>query len=109
MVEGAAKYIRQLRWNAKLTLTQNGIKYYEGLAKFLDAHTLEITLHKRTGISVEKITARNILISTGGRPTYPDIPGAKEHGISSDDIFYLKKNPGKTLLVGASYIALVKF
>ena len=26
--------------------------------------------------------------------------------ISSDDIFYLKSNPGKTLLVGASYIAL---
>ncbi len=42
----------------------------------------------------------------GGRPRYPDIPGAKELGITSDDIFSLKYNPGKTLLVGASYISL---
>jgi thioredoxin reductase (NADPH) len=106
MVEGASKYIRNLRWNAKLTLAQNGIKYYEGLAKFLDDHNLEVTIQKKTGNTVEKVSAKYILISTGGRPTYPDIPGAKEYAISSDDVFYLKKNPGKTLLIGASYIAL---
>ena len=32
--------------------------------------------------------------------------GAKEFGITSDDIFSLPYNPGKTLLVGASYISL---
>ena len=32
--------------------------------------------------------------------------GAKEYAITSDDIFSLKKSPGKTLVVGASYIAL---
>lgn len=42
----------------------------------------------------------------GGRPTIPDIPGALEHCITSDDIFYLEKAPGKTLVVGAGYIAL---
>jgi len=52
------------------------------------------------------VKAKTILISTGGRPNYPDIPGAKEHGITSDDLFYLPENPGKTLIVGASYIAL---
>lgn len=26
--------------------------------------------------------------------------------ISSDDLFSLKKNPGKTLVIGASYVAL---
>lgn len=35
-----------------------------------------------------------------------DIPGAREFGITSDDLFRLKKEPGKTLIVGASYIAL---
>ena len=34
------------------------------------------------------------------------IPGDKEFGITSDDIFSLPHAPGKTLLVGASYIAL---
>lgn len=52
------------------------------------------------------ITAKHVLLATGGRPRYPDIPGAKEFCITSDDIFSLPYHPGKTLLVGASYIAL---
>lgn len=46
------------------------------------------------------------MIASGGRPRYPDIPGAKEYCITSDDIFSLPHAPGKTLLIGASYIAL---
>lgn len=42
----------------------------------------------------------------GGRPVYPDFPGAKDQCISSDDIFSLQEPPGKTLIIGASYIAL---
>lgn len=49
-------------------------------------------------------TAKNILIAVGGRPRYPDIPGALEYGISSDDIFSLEKAPGKTLVIGAGCI-----
>lgn len=52
------------------------------------------------------MTADKIVIAVGGRPNYPEIPGAKEYGITSDDMFALKKTPGKTLVVGASYIAL---
>jgi len=52
------------------------------------------------------VTADKIVIAVGGRPSYPDIPGAKEFGITSDDIFSQKKAPGKTLVVGASYVAL---
>ncbi len=32
--------------------------------------------------------------------------GAREHAITSDDVFSLPYNPGKTLVVGASYVAL---
>jgi pyruvate/2-oxoglutarate dehydrogenase complex dihydrolipoamide dehydrogenase (E3) component len=52
------------------------------------------------------VTADKIVIAVGGRPQYAGIPGDKEYGISSDDIFSLKKAPGKTLVVGASYVAL---
>lgn len=48
-----------------------------------------------------ELTAKNIVIAVGGRPRYPDIPGAVEYGITSDDIFSLNKEPGKTLVVGA--------
>lgn len=103
MTEGVSKYIRQLRWNAKLVLAQIGIKYYNQLAKVIDNHTIEV--HDPKKDRSEKVTAKNILIAVGGRPTYlPNIDPALT--ISSDDIFYLKQNPGKTLVVGASYIAL---
>jgi len=36
------------------------------------------------------------VVAVGGRPKYPDIPGAKEFGITSDDIFSLSHNPGST-------------
>jgi pyruvate/2-oxoglutarate dehydrogenase complex dihydrolipoamide dehydrogenase (E3) component len=52
------------------------------------------------------VTADKIVIAVGGRPLYPSIPGDKEYGITSDDIFSLKKSPGKTLVIGASYISL---
>ena len=35
-----------------------------------------------------------------------NIPGATEYGITSDDIFSMTTPPGKTLVVGASYVAL---
>lgn len=52
------------------------------------------------------MTAKNIIIAVGGRPSYPGVPGDKEFGITSDDVFSLQKAPGKTLVVGASYVAL---
>jgi thioredoxin reductase (NADPH) len=52
------------------------------------------------------ITGDNILISVGGRPTVPKIPGVLEYAITSDDLFSLPHAPGKTLCVGAGYIAL---
>jgi len=55
--------------------------------------------------NVETVTARHIMISVGGRPTFLDgIDNSLV--ITSDDIFSLKFNPGKILVVGASYIAL---
>ncbi len=46
------------------------------------------------------------LLFTGGRPRYPDVPGAREYCITSDDLFSMSKPPGKTLVIGASYVAL---
>jgi thioredoxin reductase (NADPH) len=80
------------------------VNYINALAKFVDRNTIEYTTKDE---GVKRITAANIVISVGGRPLVPsNIPGALEYGITSDDIFYLKKPPGKTLCVGGSYIAL---
>ena len=81
----------------------NNVKYLNAFATFIDPNTVEAVDKKGKKTT---ITADTFVVATGGRPKYPDIPGAKEHGITSDDIFALKTAPGKTLVVGASYVAL---
>ena len=54
----------------------------------------------------KQLSAARFIVATGGRPKYPDIPGAKEYCITSDDMFSLPYPPGKTLCVGASYVSL---
>ncbi len=52
------------------------------------------------------MTANAVVIAVGGRPNYEAIKGAREYAITSDDLFWLEKSPRKTLVVGASYVAL---
>eukprot|EP01006_Ploeotia_vitrea_P031431 TRINITY_DN63758_c0_g3_i1.p1 TRINITY_DN63758_c0_g3~~TRINITY_DN63758_c0_g3_i1.p1 ORF type:complete len:507 (-),score=82.78 TRINITY_DN63758_c0_g3_i1:277-1797(-) len=96
-------HIKKLNFGYRTELAGKGIKYYNKLAKFVDAHTVELT---KPGQEPEKVTARRFVVAVGGRPTYPDIPGAKEYGITSDDIFQLQRDPGKVLCIGASYVSL---
>lgn len=80
------------------------VKYFNKYATFENDHTIKLEDGK--GGEPVMVTAEKIVIAVGGRPSYAGIPGDKEFGITSDDVFSLKKAPGKTLVVGASYIAL---
>ena len=46
------------------------------------------------------------MIAAGGRPRLLDLPNVKELCISSDDLFWMKTPPKKTLVVGSGYIGL---
>ena len=96
-------HISSLNFGYRAQLRKNKVTYYNKYARFIDTHTIELTDKKG---QKETITADKILVSIGLRPTYLDVPGAKEFCITSDDLFKLKKAPGKTLIVGASYIAV---
>lgn len=53
------------------------------------------------------MTAKYICIAVGGRPVIPsELYHLKESIMTSDDIFMRKTPPGKTLVIGASYVAL---
>jgi glutathione reductase (NADPH) len=52
-----------------------------------------------------QLSARAILIATGGWPYIPDFPG-REYVISSNEVFYLERFPRRVLVVGGGYIAV---
>jgi pyruvate/2-oxoglutarate dehydrogenase complex dihydrolipoamide dehydrogenase (E3) component len=106
MKDNVQMYIKKQNFGARTNLREKNVVYYNKYAKLLDAHTIELTDAKG---QKETVTADKILITVGGRPNYLDVEGSKELCITSDDIFSLKNAPGKTLVVGASYIALVRY
>lgn len=59
------------------------------------------------GIQVgdQVVSARHVIIATGGQPYIPDIEGA-ELGMTSDGFFELETRPERVLIVGSGYIAV---
>src|SRR5690606_1578990 len=55
--------------------------------------------------SGKELTARHILVATGGSPFKPAIPGA-ELGITSNEAFHLETLPKTILIEGGGYIAV---
>ena len=56
-------------------------------------------------IGPRRVTARHIVIATGGRPHVPDLPGAGL-GLTSDGFFELPEQPKRVAIVGSGYIAV---
>jgi thioredoxin reductase (NADPH) len=100
--ENIKNYIRSLNFKYRVRLREKEVTYINKLAKFVDEHTIEATDKKG---DTSTITASRFLIAVGGRPTPLECEGG-DLAISSDDVFFLEKSPGKTLCVGASYISL---
>lgn len=100
--DNVQNYIRSLNFKYRVRLREKEVSYLNKLATFVDPNTIEVTDKKgRTST----MTSSRFLVAVGGRPTPLECEGG-ELAVSSDDIFALEKEPGKTLCVGASYISL---
>lgn len=75
-----------------------GVSIYNGYASFTGPNALLI--------NDEEVEADKIVIAVGGKPFLPDVPGAREHAITSDDVFSLEQMPRRVMVVGAGYIAV---
>ncbi|XP_071110707.1 thioredoxin reductase 2, mitochondrial-like isoform X1 [Haliotis cracherodii] len=104
MCDAVQGYVKSLNWGHRVQLQDKNVTYINAYGTLLDKHTIQAVDAK----GKEKVLeADQIVIAVGGRPYLPvEIPGAAEYTISSDDIFWMKKPPGKTLVVGGSYIGL---
>lgn len=89
-------YVLRLNGIYERNLAAKGVSYVRGSARFLDAHSVEV--------DGQRLTARHMVIATGGKSMLPDIPGA-QLGISSDGFFDLAARPQRVAVVGSGYIA----
>jgi len=52
-----------------------------------------------------ELSAKYLLVATGGHPYLPDVPG-QEFGFTSNEAFHLEKLPHSVLIEGGGYVAL---
>ncbi|GAB6042280.1 glutathione-disulfide reductase [Endothiovibrio diazotrophicus] len=78
-------------------LKDSDIDHLQGRAKFVGPKTLEV--------NGERYSADHIVISPGGEPVVPEVPGA-EFGIDSNGFFELDELPDHVAIVGSGYIAV---
>ena len=102
--ENRDKYIVRLNGIYERNMANSGVESILGTASLADGGKGVVV----TPDGGEPVTysAKNILIATGGYPTFPDGEGIREHSISSDGFFELEDLPGKAVVIGAGYIAV---
>jgi len=77
-------------------LERNDVTLFEGRATLADPHTIKI--------GDRSVTAKHILIATGGRPVRPEMTNA-HLGWVSNDVFLAETMPKSVLIIGGGYIA----
>jgi len=106
LIEEVQNYIHKQNFSYRAKLNEVSVQYMNAYAEFEDPNTLVLT---NIDDQKSRISGCNILLAIGCRPKYLKIPGGRREDalcITSDDIFSIPYPPGKTLIVGASYIAL---
>ena len=104
LVASVQRHIKSLNFGYRSSLVSAGVKYHNARGALGGGHEIALTDGKgRT----TRVTARHIVLATGGRPRVPAaFEGAADLAITSDDLFSLADAPGKTLVVGGGYVAL---
>ncbi len=101
LVANKNKEIARLEGLYHQNVSKAGVEIIMERAEFVDPHTIHLKKSDRT------VTARNILVATGGRPARDmgDCIGA-EHAITSNEAFNFEHLPHRIIVVGGGYIAV---
>ncbi|MFL0691516.1 MAG: Si-specific NAD(P)(+) transhydrogenase [Agrobacterium tumefaciens] len=84
--------------------SRNRVQQMRGTARFIDAHTLEVT--KEDG-EVLQVQAQSVLLAVGTRPFKPShIPFDGVSIIDSDEILEIKELPRSMIVIGAGVIGI---
>ena len=101
-------------WETLRSFVMDDVDRLEGLyGKTLESHEVELYAERATIegpnkvklASGKEVTAKHILIATGGWPAKPDFPG-NELCITSNEVFHLREQPKCLVVQGGGYIAM---
>jgi len=106
LVDTVTNYIRKLNFSYRTGARSAGVEYINARAKFAGQEETVLEYVDTKSGETREVRAKHVLVAVGGRPTIPDSIKGIEHAITSDDIFYSSKPPGKTLVIGGGYIAM---
>lgn len=96
--------IDQLVGGVEQLLKANNVEVVYGNAEFKDKNTIQILF--KDGIKRD-ITAANIIIATGSKPSIPPIEGANEGGIyTSEDILNFQGIPKTLAVIGGGVVGM---
>jgi NAD(P) transhydrogenase len=91
--------VARIQWN----LERHGVPLLTGAARFVDAHTIELT--GAGGGVARRVTSEVFLVATGSKPHHPpDIPFDDEDVDDSDTILQIDRLPKTMLVVGGGVI-----
>ena len=82
-------------------LRENGVSHLEGTGRVTGPNTVEVT----GADGAKEYSAEKILVTTGGWPHLPQVPGA-EYAITSNEALELETLPKHIVIVGGGYIAV---
>ncbi len=100
LVDAKEKEITRLSGLYRQNLERNKVEIVESRAEVIGPNRVRLLNDGR------EITAKYILVATGGAPALePSIPGL-EHAVSSNEVFDLTAFPQRLLVVGGGYIAV---
>jgi pyruvate/2-oxoglutarate dehydrogenase complex dihydrolipoamide dehydrogenase (E3) component len=84
----------------------DSVSVITGQARFLDPHTVHVTLAGGGGTAT--VTAEHVVISTGAQPIIPDIPGLRDSAVvaTSTDLLVSPALPPRLVVLGGGYVGL---
>ena len=103
LLSNVRKEVQRLNKLHENFLHKSNVELIKGWGEFKSSNSVVIK-NRKNGEILDELQGDKILISVGGRPKKPNIPGASL-GWTSDDMFLLKKFPAEITIVGAGYIA----
>jgi len=96
LVKNRETYIERLNGIYARNLDKDDVEFVAGDARFSGERTV--------AVGERELSADHVVIATGGKPNWPDVPGAAL-GTDSDGFFEWPERPAQVAIVGSGYIA----